>query len=312
MWLNRPANRARLCADFAVCAPGRFYGSTTASGNDFFVRRGEASFRCDLAGVMNESVVFLMYHELELPGRPTVQSAPGYVRYVLKASEFGNQMRWLSRNDWRGMAVTEALMFPSQNGVAVTFDDGCETDLLVAAPVLKDLGFGGTFYVTSGFLGRPGYLSHTQLRELADSGFEIGCHSKTHPYLTALDSAGLDRELVEAKWEIEQILGRSIEHFSCPGGRWDGRALEVAQRAGYHTVATSRIQANTKSTNLFELGRVAILRETKPDAFRAICRGRGLWQLRARDNLRRGVRRILGNSTYDHLRESWLGRPTTD
>jgi len=28
-------------------------------------------------------IVFLMYHELELPGRKLSQSEPGYVRYIL-------------------------------------------------------------------------------------------------------------------------------------------------------------------------------------------------------------------------------------
>jgi peptidoglycan/xylan/chitin deacetylase (PgdA/CDA1 family) len=262
---------------------------------------------------MNESgIVFLMYHELEVPARPTVQSSPGYVRYVLRASEFGNQMTWLSRHGWRGMSVSEALTFPQHDGVAVTFDDGCETDLLVAAPILKEMSFGGTFYITSGFPGRPGHLSGGQLRELAQLGFEIGCHSMTHAYLTGLDSAGLHREIVDAKSELERILGQPVVHFSCPGGRYDRRSLEVAQRAGYHTVATSRVRANTKSTSLLELGRVALLRETSSQAFWAICRGRGLWQLRARDSLRGALRRVLGNTAYDRLREAWLGRTTTD
>jgi hypothetical protein len=30
---------------------------------------------------------------------------------------------------------------------------------------------------------------------------------------------------VDAKLQIEQIIGHPIEHFSCPGGRYDQRTL---------------------------------------------------------------------------------------
>ena len=75
---------------------------------------------------------------------------------------------------------------PVGKTVCITFDDGCETDLLAAAPILKEFGFGATFYITVGFLGKPGYLSEAQVRNLSALGFEIGCHSLTHPYLPTL------------------------------------------------------------------------------------------------------------------------------
>jgi len=254
------------------------------------------------------SIVFLMYHELELPGRATVQSDPGYMRYVLGECDFRTQMQFLKQQSWRGMSVGEALTFPKQPGVAVTFDDGCETDFLAAASILEQTGFGGTFYVTSGFLGHPGYMSHSQLRELAALGFEIGCHSMTHAYLPDLDDAGLHNEIAEAKLRLEQTTGRAVEHFSCPGGRYDTRVVEVARSSGYLSVATSRIQANGISTDPFALGRVAILRGTDLQRFSQICRGQGLWRLRARDTLLRAARRVLGHSVYDQVRSDLLRR----
>ena len=181
---------------------------------------------------MTPRIVFLMYHELELPGRTLVQDAPGYVRYVLHAAKFREQMELIKQQGWRGVGVSEALNF-SPHEVAITFDDGCETDLISAAPILREFGFGATFYITTGFLGKPGYLNHAQLRELAESGWEIGCHSMTHAYLTDLDDQGLHREIVEAKLQLEQIVGRVVEHFSCPGGRYDLRVANTARRAGY-------------------------------------------------------------------------------
>jgi peptidoglycan/xylan/chitin deacetylase (PgdA/CDA1 family) len=190
--------------------------------------------------------------------------------------------------------------------VTITFDDGCETDLLVAAPILKEFGFGATFYVTTGWTGNRGFMDAQQLRELAGLGLEIGCHSKTHAYLPDLDDTRLHEEIAGAKIQLEQVLGRPVEHFSCPGGRFDERVKNIAREAGYRTVATSRTHANSESTDPFALGRVAVMRDTNLQDFLSWCRGEGLWKLTLRDGLRDGAKRILGNSFYDRVRASVL------
>ena len=251
-------------------------------------------------------IVFLMYHELEIDGRQLVQSDPGYVRYILPLETFRSQMQRMKDTGFRGLSVGEAIRFPQQPSVCITFDDGCETDLIAAAPILQELAFRATFYLTAGFLGTPGYLRSEQVREMDRLGFEIGCHSMTHPYLSDLSEIELKREIVDAKIQIERILGHPIEHFSCPGGRYDRRALEVARVAGFHTVANSHFHANSASTSHYELGRVAMLRDIPLDEFAAVCQGKGLWKKRVQEQARQGVRRVLGNRTYDRVRASLL------
>jgi peptidoglycan/xylan/chitin deacetylase (PgdA/CDA1 family) len=252
-----------------------------------------------------QPIVFLMYHELELPGRSLCQSDAGYVRYILSADEFAMQMQQLSDLGFLGLNVSDALTF-STPAVAITFDDGCETDLIRAAPILKQHALGATFFVVSGFVGKQGFLSQTQLRELADLDFEIGCHSMTHPYLSDLDEAGLQREIVDAKIALEQMIGKPVQHFSCPGGRYDSRAMRVAKNAGYLTVSTSVPRANTIATDKLSLGRVAITRGMGAEEFRQTCSAQSLWKLHARSELRNRVKRILGNALYDRLRASLL------
>ena len=252
-------------------------------------------------------VVFLMYHELEIPGRPLCQSEAGYLLYAVPEADFRAQIKWLRQAGWRGLSASEALAFAQENDgehgrVAITFDDGCESDLIAAVPILKEAGCTATFYVTVGFIGQRGYMTPTQLRELSASGFEVGCHSMTHAYLTDLDDRGLQREIVQTKAQLEEILGKPVEHFSCPGGRCDRRVIQVARRAGYRSVANSRIQVNMSTTNTFALGRVAILRQTGLPTFREICRGKGFWKVQLRDGLRNAAKQALGNSLYDHAR----------
>jgi peptidoglycan/xylan/chitin deacetylase (PgdA/CDA1 family) len=247
-------------------------------------------------------ITFLMYHELELAGRKLCQSEPGYVRYILPLETFRRQMEWIQQSGFLGLSVGEALRFPLKPSVCITFDDGCETDLIAAAPVLREFGFHATFYLTAGFLGTPGYLSDEQVRELDAQGFEIGCHSMTHAYLSDLAEVELQREIAGAKVRIEQIVGHAVEHFSCPGGRYDQRTLAMARHARFKTVANSEFHANDSSTGNYELGRVAMLRDLSITEFSAICRGRGLWKKRVQMQTRRGAQRLLGNRNYDRLR----------
>jgi len=254
-------------------------------------------------------IVFLMYHELELSGRKLCQSEPGYVRYILPLEAFRSQMVGMNKSGWRGLSVSEALRYPAEPSVCITFDDGCETDLIAAAPVLRALGFNATFYLTAGFLGMPGYLNASQVRDLDAQGFEIGCHSMTHPYLPDLPEPELKREIVDAKLQIETVIGHSIEHFSCPGGRYDRRTLQMARHAGFATVANSQFHANSSATGRYELGRVAMLRDLTIEEFSATCHGQGLWKKRLQHQARRSVQRALGNRAYDRLRAVLLGEP---
>jgi peptidoglycan/xylan/chitin deacetylase (PgdA/CDA1 family) len=130
---------------------------------------------------MKPGIVYLVYHELELPGRRLCQAEAGYVRYIVVASEFRAQLQFIKDAGWQGIHVSQALAFAEKPSVAITFEMDAKPDLLVAAPILREFGFGATFYITSGFLGNQGYLSTEQLKQLANLGFEVGCHSMTHP-----------------------------------------------------------------------------------------------------------------------------------
>jgi peptidoglycan/xylan/chitin deacetylase (PgdA/CDA1 family) len=128
----------------------------------------------------------------------------------------------------------------------------------------------------------------------------------THPYLSDLPEPELKREIVDAKLQIEQIVGHPIAHFSCPGGRFDRRTLEMAHRAGFQTVANSLFHANTSRTSPYDLGRVAMLREMPLAEFSATCHGQGLWKKRLQHSARRAVQQMLGNCIYDRLRKALL------
>ncbi|MGH9529858.1 MAG: hypothetical protein ACRD2S_08080, partial [Terriglobales bacterium] len=56
-------------------------------------------------------MIFLMYHELDADGRQLCQDALGYTRYIVREKEFRWQMNRLKETGWRGVDVTEAMLF---------------------------------------------------------------------------------------------------------------------------------------------------------------------------------------------------------
>ena len=67
--------------------------------------------------------------------------------------------------------------------VVMTFDDGPASHYNVVAPILKQHGFGGSFYVCDfdSFRTRKDwYLTWRQMREMSKDGLEIGNHTSGH------------------------------------------------------------------------------------------------------------------------------------
>lgn len=242
-----------------------------------------------------------MYHEVLGPGLAPARHGAGYARYVIEERSLREHLDLLRSTGLPGRDVS-AMLASTEPGVALTFDDGCASDLLIAAPLLVEHGHGATFYVTVAHLGQPGFLTEPQLRELSRAGFEIGSHSLTHAYLSDLDDAALHRELAESKDGLEQITGVAIRHLSCPGGRWSPRVASAARSLGYASVADSRPRANSRETDVFRLGRFAITRQTSADDVLRICREGRLPGLRMRALVLGAARSVLGNRLYDRAR----------
>ena len=255
---------------------------------------------------MAAGVSYLMYHEIERPGRSLCSDDAGYVRYVVHEKSFDLQLGSLRSTGMRGASVGAAAGDKNHEPhVVLTFDDGCESDLVIAAPLLAAHGCTATFYVTTGFLGRRGFLTPGQLRELADLGFEIGCHAATHRYLIDLPSSEFEREIGGAKKTLEDITGRSVEHFSCPGGRWDDRVLRAVSTAGFLSMATSDIGVNGPRT--YRLDRLAVMRTTSVAEFDDLCAGRGLLLPKLKTSALQAAKRVLGNARYERIRARLLG-----
>jgi peptidoglycan/xylan/chitin deacetylase (PgdA/CDA1 family) len=124
----------------------------------------------------------------------------------------------------------------------LTFDDGWADALTVAAPLLRSLDVGATFFVCPGLFGNTedsGYsplhrvLTREEAGELASLGFDLGAHSMTHPDLVGCDDAELRAQLHDSKAEVEAITGRPCTEFAYPFGLHDARVRAATAAAGF-------------------------------------------------------------------------------
>lgn len=248
-----------------------------------------------------------MYHELAVPGRPLADGRAGYAAYCVHRDAFRAQMLALAGAGLRGTSLGRARALGDARSFAVTFDDGCETDWTDAAPVLCELGFGATFFVVAGFLGRPGHLAPAHVRALADAGFEIGSHTLWHRPLTALAPREVERELTGSRAALEDVVGGPVVHLSCPHGRWSPAVAAAARAAGYRTVSTSQAGRNAPGTPGARLRRIAVRKDASADRVAAVvARGDGLRQAILRGVALDAGRRLLGARGYAALRERLL------
>ena len=134
--------------------------------------------------------------------------------------------------------------------VTTSWDDGDCADLKLAE-LLSSKGIRGTFYIPIKY--REKSLAHAELRTLASEGFEIGAHGWSHKHLWHLQPEELVHEVRPCKHVLEDILGRQVEMFCYPCGRYDTNTVRALRRAGYRGARTVRMLATRPTFNAFEM-----------------------------------------------------------
>ncbi len=124
--------------------------------------------------------------------------------------------------------------------VVLTFDDGNISDVETVAPVLKNHGFGATFFITSGWLNRERRMTWPDVVRLQDAGFEIGCHTSGHPNLIPLSTEQIREEIANFDRECAKHGVKKATTFSYPGGHFDRRMLSVLTELGYTAARRGR------------------------------------------------------------------------
>lgn len=181
----------------------------------------------------------------------------------------------LVRRGWRSTTFSEAVLDPpAGRALAVTFDDAFASVGKLAEPILSSLGLRATVFAPTAFMTRRQPLQWDDawqrtpatdeltcmdwddLGELADRGWEVGSHTRTHPLLTTLGDDALRHELEASLQECHEHLGRPCRSIAYPYGDVDARVVEHARQAGY--VAGAALSSDQRCLGALEWPRVGI------------------------------------------------------
>ncbi len=186
----------------------------------------------------------IMYHYVEHVKDPNDTTR---IKLDTSPALLESQFKMLNDNHYNTYFVKEIPDILKQkitltsNSIILTFDDGYEDFYTDAFPILKKYKFKSTIYIVSGFIDRDGYLSKSQLDEIAKSGLvEIGDHTVTHPDLKHIPLLQVKKQILESKKIIEDMFNIKIETFAYPGGSYNDDVVNAVHEAGYTVAVTTK------------------------------------------------------------------------
>ncbi len=119
--------------------------------------------------------------------------------------------------------------------VVLTFDDAVKSHRTFVAPLLKELGFGATFFVTHRWMAdSSNFMTWEEIAEIHRLGFEIGNHSWTHGnFSSPKEAARLPAELALVESELQKVKVPKPTSFAYSGNSFGPEAVEQLKALGY-------------------------------------------------------------------------------
>jgi peptidoglycan/xylan/chitin deacetylase (PgdA/CDA1 family) len=188
----------------------------------------------------------------------------------------------------------------------VTFDDGGVSAHTHVTEILDGLRWPGHFFVTAGYIDKPGFLTKQQIQDIHRRGHIIGSHSLSHPErMSYCSQEEISREWRQSLDLLSDITGSKTRIASVPGGFYSRKVAEKAAEEGVEVLFTS--EPTTRShvvDGCLVLGRYTVQRWMSPAVVAALANGHGfarskqviLWNVKK-------ASKMLGGTRYSRLRK---------
>jgi peptidoglycan/xylan/chitin deacetylase (PgdA/CDA1 family) len=132
----------------------------------------------------------------------------------------------------------------------ITVDDGGVSYHTLMADRLEQRGWRGHCFVSTDLIGRRGFLTAEQIRELDARGHVIGSHSASHPArFSALPFDEMVREWSHSREVLADILGHDVTVASVPGGYFSPAVARAAGAGGIRVLFTSEPVTSIQSAS---------------------------------------------------------------
>ena len=154
---------------------------------------------------------------------------------MVKIGAIKEQVEYLVNNDYDLIWITDLeKIYNYEKPVALTFDDGWHDVYLHMFPLAKEYKIKFSMYVIKDMVGKPGYCTEEQLKEMQDSGLvDIQSHTVTHPYLAQLSYDRQKSELFDSKEYLKDVYNIDSTVICYPSGSRNESTVEISKEAGY-------------------------------------------------------------------------------
>ena len=219
---------------------------------------GAIIFSILLALPTPEGFALLEYHMIT--DNPPAESEV----YNVPPEEFNAQLDYLQQKGYTTITLQEFMQ--AKHGkislpekiIVLTFDDGYENIYTEMLPILEAHKMKAVVYVIANELGKEGYLTLEQVKDMQRRGIEIGSHTADHLPLVMLDEENLINQVRNSKIFLEWSGLETIFSFSYPNGAYNSKLAAFVRSEGYLSAVTGDVGLNTLDSDPYTLKRVHI------------------------------------------------------
>lgn len=199
-----------------------------------------AAIVADAATILGRTEVpILCYHQV----RDWKESDSKTSRaYIVPEAIFRDQMKSLADSGYHPILpdqLYEYLVYGKElpsKPVMITFDDTRLDQFTAALPELNKYGFKGVFFIMTVSLGKPGYMSREQVKQLSDEGHTIGSHTYDHQNVKKYIDKDWEEQIAKPSKQLQAITGKPVEYFAYPFGLWNKEAIPHLKEHGFKSV----------------------------------------------------------------------------
>lgn len=125
-----------------------------------------------------------------------------------------------------------------QSQVMICFDDGW-AGLYDYKDFFVQQNIKPTVFIAVDLIGKRGYLTIEQIKDLLSVGFRFEGHTWSHEDLTFYTEKELEHQLKDSKQFLEQEFNLPFDAICYPKGRFSNKIVELCNRYGYTKQFTS-------------------------------------------------------------------------
>lgn len=182
-----------------------------------------------------QAAVVLQYHHIDDTTPPITSTSP---------EDFARHLDYIASTDLKVVALSEIVAapdMPSDNRVAITFDDAYDNILRHAVPLLAERKWPFTIFVATEYVGQHGYLSWQDLKHIEELGGTLANHTHSHLHMIRLqdnesESEWLQRltdEILSSQKQLEKHLSRPEKQLAYPYGEYNSAILNLVDELGF-------------------------------------------------------------------------------